>query len=91
METTQKIHPTFDKVVIKLAKANTTTASGFIIPETAAKDKPVQGVVESVGPQVSEVKPGDTVIFPKYGPDEFMLGEDRYYILKQENILAVIK
>mgnify|MGYP001571484275 FL=1 len=90
METT-KIYPIGDRVLVKIEKTETTTASGFIIPDTVAKDRPVKGVVEAVGTQAATVKAGDTVLFSVYGPDEVKLGEDRYFILKEDSILAIIK
>lgn len=95
----KKIIPKGDRVLVKITPEETTTKSGIIIPDTAAKDRPIQGVVEAVGPgRVSEhghwmpvtVSVGDVVLFPKYGPEEIRFGNDTYYILKEENILAVI-
>lgn len=91
---TQKIYPTEDRVLVKIPKVETATASGILIPETVSKERPIQGVVEAVGPgryDPMEIKVGDIVLFSKYGQDEVCFGEDTYYILKEENILAVIK
>lgn len=98
---TPKIIPMGDRVLVKIAPIELVTKSGIIIPDTAAKDRPIQGVVEAVAPArfddklgvlvPSIFKVGDVVLFSKYGPDEVNMGEDKYYILKEENILAVIK
>jgi len=96
-----KILPLLDRIVLKplsLEEAST-TASGIIIPDTVSKEKPEQGVVVAVGEgrwddgkrvPVS-VKVGDKVVFSRYGYDEVKLEGEEYYILKEENILAIIK
>lgn len=91
METTQKIYPTGDKVLVKIAKQEDKTESGIYIPDTAAKEMPVQGVVDAIGEKVNTMKVGDVVLFSKYGPDMVAFREDKFYIIKEENILAVIK
>ncbi len=73
---------------------------GIIIPETIDEDKVRdQGIVVAVGAGKYDdgklnpmtVKVGDKVMFSKYGFDEIKLGEQEYFILKEENILAIIK
>ncbi len=76
-----------------------TTASGIIIPDTVSKEKPEQGTVIAVGEGRWEggkrvpmnIKVGDKVVFSRYGYEEVKLDGVEYYILKEENILAVIK
>lgn len=74
------------------------TASGIIIPDTVSKEKPEQGVIMAVGSgrwddgkliPVS-VKVGDKVVFSRYGYEEVKVDGEEYYILKEENILAII-
>lgn len=75
------------------------TASGIYIPENENSEKPETGKVLAVGEGEYEngklkpmrVKVGDKIIFSKYGYDEIKQGEKKYFILKEENILAVIK
>lgn len=76
------------------------SSSGIIIPDTVSKEKPERGVVVAVGEGRYDdngalvpmrVKKGDVVVFSKYGFDEFELEGAEYLILKEENILAVIK
>lgn len=96
-----KITPLFDRVVLKpLSEEDVNkTSSGIIIPETVSKEKPEQGVVVAVGGGKWDdgvlvpmnVKVGDRVVFSRYGYDEVKLGGVEYYILREENILAVIK
>lgn len=96
-----KIRPLGDKILIKPIEADeiNKTASGIIIPDTVSKEKPEQGTVVAVGEGRWEdgkrvpisVKVGDKVFFSRYGYEEVKLDGEEYYILKEENILAVIK
>ena len=95
-----KLVPLFDKVVLKPLVAEETTKSGIVLPGQA-KEKPQQAEVIAVGPgglvdgtEVSmQVKTGDKVIFSKYSGTEIETGEDdeKYVIVKQSDILAVIE
>lgn len=77
----------------------TTSPSGIIIPDTAKKEKPEQGVVLAVGPGKwdedgekripMDVKEGDRVVFAKYGYDEVKVDGDEYYIVGESSILGV--
>lgn len=103
MSTPQKgsIEPLNDKVVIKPLKEDAVTPSGIVLPDTADKEKPMQGEVIAVGPgkmnhqtgtrDAMSVKVGDTVVFPKYSPDEFELGDEDYLIVEEEKILGIIR
>ena len=95
-----KLVPLFDKVVLKPLVAEETTKSGIVLPGQA-KEKPQQAEVIAVGPggivdgkEVSmQVKTGDKVIFSKYSGTEVELDQDeeKYVIVKQSDILAVIE
>jgi len=93
-----KLKPLGDRVVIKQLEAEETTKSGIILAP-AAKEKPQQAEVVSVGPggvidgkEVKmEVKPGDKVIYSKYAGTEVKLEEDEFIIVKQSDILAVVE
>ncbi|HEY4473767.1 MAG TPA: co-chaperone GroES [Candidatus Paceibacterota bacterium] len=94
------LRPLVDRVVIKPLSAETKTASGIIIPDTA-KEKPDQGTVVAVGPgKFNEdgdaripmgVKVGDRVMFSKYGYDEVKIGGVEYYVVSENNILAILE
>lgn len=96
-----KIIPLGDRVLLKPISAEELgkTAFGIIIPETVSKEKPEQGKVIAVGEGKwesgkripIEVKVGDRVVFSRYGYDEIKIDSEEFYILKEENILAVIK
>tara|TARA_Y100000588_G_scaffold390854_1_gene497574 strand:- start:1464 stop:1745 length:282 start_codon:yes stop_codon:yes gene_type:complete len=88
------ITPLADRVIIQQAQAETTTASGIIIPDTA-QEKPQKGNVIAVGKGTKEnpitVKAGDTVLYGKYAGTELKYNEEDYLIMKESDILAIIK
>ncbi|MEG0032887.1 MAG: co-chaperone GroES [Mucinivorans sp.] len=88
-----KIKPLSDRVLVEPKAAETKTASGLYIPDTA-KEKPLQGTVLAVGPGnkdvTMEVKNGDTVLYSKYGGQEITVDGVDYLIMKQSEILAII-
>ena len=88
------ITPLADRVIIKQAAAETTTASGIIIPDTA-QEKPQKGNVMAVGKGTKEnpitVKTGDTVLYGKYAGTELKYKDEDYLIMKEPDILAIIK
>ena len=87
------IKPLADRVVIEPKEAETKTASGLYIPDTA-KEKPQQGTVIAVGPGTKdvemEVKVGDVVLYGKYAGTEVSFEDKKYLIMKQSDILAII-
>ena len=98
---TAKIFPLGSRVLVepeeKLTKEKTDL--GIYIPESSDKERPEQGRVIALGEgswvegklvPVS-VKIGDKVIFSKYGYDEIKIDEKKYFLIKEENILAIIK
>ena len=93
-----KLVPLFDRVVLKQLVAEETTKSGIVLPGQA-KEKPQQAEVIAVGPGgvvdgkevTMQVKVGDQVIFYKYAGTEVKVDEDEYIIVKQNDILAVVK
>ena len=85
------IKPLADRVLIQPKEAETKTASGLYIPDTA-KEKPSEGKVLAVGPgkkdEPMEVKVGDEVIYGKYSGTEVTVDDVKYLIVKQSDILA---
>ena len=92
-----KLVPLGDKVVLKQLEAEETTKSGIVLPGTA-KEKPQQAEVVAVGPGgvidgkevVMQVKVGDKVIYPKYAGTDVKLGEDKYVVVRQNDIVAIV-
>ena len=87
------IKPLADRVLLKQAAAEEKTISGIIIPDSA-KEKPLQGEVIAVGNGTKDeemiVKPGDTVLYGKYAGTEIELEGEKYLIMRQSDILAII-
>lgn len=92
------IKPLEDRIVVKAIEAETTTASGLVIPDTA-KEKPQEGEVLAVGDGrfddqgnriPVDVKVGDKVIYSKYGGTEVKYGGEEYLVLSARDILAVV-
>jgi chaperonin GroES len=76
------------------------TASGLIIPESASKERPERGIVVAVGKGRKndngdyipmEVKVGDEIVFAQYGPDEVKIDGIEYYILREDQIVAIVR
>ena len=87
------IKPLADRVLIEPNEAETKTASGLYIPDTA-KEKPQQGTVLAFGPgktdEPMEVKVGDTVLYGKYAGTEVTVEDQKYLIVRQSDILAIL-
>ncbi|HQJ90522.1 MAG: co-chaperone GroES [Paludibacteraceae bacterium] len=87
------IKPLADRVLIKPAAAEEKTASGIIIPDSA-KEKPLKGEVLAVGKGTKDeemvVKKGDVVLYGKYAGTELELDGEKYLIMRQSDILAII-
>src|ERR1700761_1220120 len=93
------IKPLEDKILVQANEAETTTASGLVIPDTA-KEKPQEGTVVAVGPGrwdedgakriPVDVSEGDTVIYSKYGGTEIKYNGEEYLILSARDVLAVV-
>ena len=88
-----KITPLADRVLVEPADAETTTASGIIIPDTA-QEKPQKGSIVAVGSGKKDepmtVKVGDTVLYGKYSGTELKLEGKDFLIMRESDILAII-
>lgn len=85
-----KLQPLSDHIVAKRVEPEAKSPSGIILPETA-KEKPQAGAVLAVGKEVKEVKVGDRILYKKYGPDEVKVEGEDLLVLKEEDVMAVIK
>ena len=87
------IRPLADRVLIKPAAAEEKTVSGIIIPDSA-KEKPLKGEVIAVGNGTKDeemvVAVGNTVLYGKYAGQELEWEGEKYLIMKQSDILAII-
>lgn len=87
------IKPLADRVLIKPAPAEEKTAGGLIIPDTA-KEKPLQGEVLATGNGTKDeemvLKAGDRVLYGKYAGTEVEIEGEKYLIMRQSDVLAVM-
>lgn len=87
------IRPLADRVLVEPLEAETKTASGIIIPDSA-KEKPQQGVIVAVGAGKKDepmtVKEGDKVLYGKYSGNEFTMDGKKYLIMRESDIFAII-
>lgn len=87
------IKPLADRVLIKVSEAETTTASGIIIPDNV-QEKPQKGTIIAVGKGTKEnpmtVKVGDTVLYGKYSIQELKHEGEDFIIMKESDIFAII-
>ena len=88
-----KIKPLADRVLVEPLEAETKTASGIIIPDTA-KEKPQKGNVVAVGAGTKEnpitLKVGETVLYGKYSGNELKLDGKDYLIMRESDIIAIV-
>ena len=94
------IKPLSDHILIEPIKGEEKTSGGIFLPETAEKEKSEQGKVIATGPGKKtddgkivpmSVKPGDRVLFQKYGPSEIKVDDKEYLIASESDILAIIE
>lgn len=89
-----KIRPLADRVLVKQVAAETKTAGGLIIPDTA-QEKNQQATVEAVGPGTEDekitVKVGDKILYDKYAGTGIKIDGEDYLILKNSDIIAVVE
>lgn len=94
-----KMVPLHDRVVVMPTEAETKTAGGIVIPDTADKEKPSEGKVLEVGPgkfidgklQPLQVKKGDKILFGKYAGTNVKRHGTEYLVMREEDILAILE
>ena len=93
-----KINPLDDRVLVKQCDAEAKTAGGIVLPDSA-QEKPQRGKVISCGPgkmldsgerAPMSVKKGDEVFYGKYAGSEVAIDQDKFFILRESEILAVL-
>lgn len=94
------IKPLSDHILIEPLRQEEKTKSGILLPESVEKERPEQGRIIAVGPGKKtssgriitlDVKPGQKVLFTKYGPNEIKVEDKEYLIAKEEDILAILE
>jgi len=100
MATDFRIRPLADRVVIKPADREEKTKGGIYLPDTASKERPMEGTILAVGEGRLDdngkrvpmtVKAGDKVLFAKYSGTEFKIDDIEYLILAEKDILGVVQ
>ena len=89
------IQPLADRVLVQPQEAEEKTAGGIIIPDTAKKERPIEGKVLAVGQGTKDeemvLKVGDKVLYGKYSGTEVELDGENFLIMRQSDVLAVVK
>ena len=83
-----QLKPLQDRVVALKEQPMETTKSGILLGE--AKEAPAYAVVESVGPDVKTIKPGDKIVYKNYSTTDIKLDNKDYIIVKEEDVLATL-
>ena len=95
-----RIRPLADRVVIKPAEREEKTKGGIFLPDTASKERPMEGTVLAAGEGrrddsgklvAMSVRAGDKVLFAKYSGTEFKVDDVEYLILSEKDILGIIQ
>ncbi len=95
-----RIQPLADRVVVKPVAREEMTKSGLFLPDTASKERPMEGTVLAVGEGrlddngkrvAMTVQVGDKVLFAKYGGTEYKVDDVEYLILSEKDILGIIQ
>jgi len=95
-----KLTPLHDYILVEPLKQEERTKGGIVIPETAREERAIKGKVIAVGPGKRNekgelippsVKVGQTVIFKKYAPYEVKIDDREFYLIRDDDILAVIE
>lgn len=85
-----KINPLADYVVAVGQEAETKTASGLFLPDSAT-EKPKTAKIVAIGKDIKNVAVGDSIIYKSYSTTEVKVGSEDYILVKEEDILAIVK
>lgn len=99
MSATPKIRPLSDRIVVQPKETESKTAGGIVIPDTADKDKPMEGVVIAIGNGryvdgkvlPLQVKVGDKILFGKYAGTNFKFSDKDYLVMREEDVMGVLE
>jgi len=96
---TPSIRPLLDRIVVEPKEAETKTAGGIVLPESADKDKPMEGTVIAIGTgryvdgkvQPLQVKIGDRILFGKYAGTNVKLTNKELLVMREEDVMGVLE
>ncbi len=83
--------PLGKRILVEATEEVRQTASGIIIPDNAAKEKPQTGKAVAVSAEVSDIRVGDVVVFAKYSGSEITLDGKKFIVLSTEDVLGVVE
>ncbi len=84
------LQPLKDHIVAIKEQPEEKTASGLVLPP-ASKEAPAYATVESVGPEVKTIKKGDKIVYKDYSGTTLKINETEYFIIAEEDVLAILK
>jgi chaperonin GroES len=84
------ISPLSDYIVAQAEAAETKTAGGLYLPESA-KEKPKTANVVAVGPKAKQLKVGDKIVYKSYSTTDVKVGKEEYILVREEDVLATVK
>src|SRR5262245_18707714 len=95
----KKIRPLSDRIVVEPREIETKTAGGIVIPDTADKDKHIQGTVIAIGHgkyidgklQPRQVEVGDKIVFGKYAGTSVKLDDQEYLVMREDDVMGVLE
>jgi len=94
-----KLKPMGSRLIVEPIIQNEVSKGGIILPDTADKEKPIQGKVIAIGPgktlsngqrEVLDLKVGDKILFEKYGSDEYKVEEKEFLVVDYDRVVAII-
>ena len=94
------LKPLHNQVIVQAISAQQKTKGGLVLPDTADKERPEKGEVVAVGPgkilvsgsrAEMSVRAGQQVIFKKYAPDEIKIEGKDYFVIREDDIIAIIE
>ena len=87
-----KVKPLGENVLIETQEMKAKTATGIYLPESSEKETPKEGKVIAIGESKDiKVKKGQTVIFRQYSGTDIKVGDKKYILIKNEDVLAIIE
>jgi len=98
-DATPRIRPLSDRIVVEPKEIESMSAGGIVIPDTADKDKPMQGIVIAIGSgkyvdgkiHPLQVKVGDKILFGKYSGTNFKFSSKDYLVMREEDVMGVLE
>lgn len=96
---TPNIRPLSDRIIVEPKGDEEKTAGGIVIPDTANKEKPMEGIVLAIGAgkyidgsiQPLQVKVGDKILFGKYAGTNIKLNEKELLVMREEDVMGVLE